>query len=176
MSVEQPSTVKFRFLYSPVVENMLRNFAKEHEDEERKQFKQSWIVFMEENKVILENEKERITEEGYSKDVYEKMFHTIKYYYVKKSKKEKELDGVEPVKKERTYNKVGKEWIEKMVTFIKEDLELYKNTKEMKPEYSFNRFLEKHTQGDEELDGRIKKSYKTKYNKIKTQQKNSVII
>ena len=174
-STKNTSTApKFRFVYSPEIETMLRGFAKEHEEEERKQFKQSWQVFVEENRPLLEKEAERITREGYDKDVYAKMFHTIKYYYVKKSKKQKQNEASEKTEsstKERTYNKLGKEWIGNIVNFIKDDLELYKGTKEMKPEYSFNRFLEKHTSEDEELQSRVKKSYKTQYYKIKTQQK-----
>lgn len=179
-STKKTSTApKFRFVYSPEIESMLRTFAKEHEEEERKQFKQSWQVFVEENKPLLEKEAERITKEGYDKDVYAKMFHTIKYYYVKKSKKQKQQEECEETGdsgKERTYNKLGKEWIGNIVHFIKDDLEMYKGTKEMKPEYSFNRFLEKHTLGCKEFELRVKKSYKTQYYKIKTQQKNSIVI
>ena len=136
-STKKTSTApKFRFVYSPEIETMLRTFAKEHEEEERKQFKQSWQVFVEENRPLLEGESERITREGYDKDVYAKMFHTIKYYYVKKSKKQKqneEYEKTEGSTKERTYNKLGKEWIGNIVNFIKDDLEMYKGTKEMKP-------------------------------------------
>jgi len=192
MSIQQQtmeiSTVtKFRFVYSPEIETILREFAKEHEGEERKQFKQSWNVFMEENKLLLDNESKRIKQEGYDKDVYAKMFHTIKYYYVKKSKKQKqqqeqhnqeEKEEKEENKvpeshppKQRSYNKLGKQWIQTITTFIKDDLESYKHTKEMKPEYSYNRFLEKHATEDEELQLRVKKSYKTQYYKIKTHKK-----
>ena len=181
-STKKTSTVtKFRFVYSPEIETMLRDFAKEHEEEERKQFKQSWHVFMEENKPLLENEAERITQEGYDKDVYAKMFHTIKYYYVKKSKKQKQQEKevtqtTDQPTKHRSYNKLGKEWLQTISGFIKEDLNMYKDTKEIKPEYSYNRFLEKHLTGDEELQIRIKKSYKTQFYKIKTQQKNSAVL
>lgn len=179
-STMKTTAPKFRFVYSPEIEVLLRMFAKEHEHEERKQFKHSWQVFMEEKKTLLEKEEERIKQEGYDKDIYAKMFHTIKYYYVKTSKKQKEEEDKkvnEPLcRKERSYNKLGKQWIELITSFIKEDLESYKGTKEMKPEYSYNRFLEKHETEDEELQLRIKKSYKTQYYKIKTFQKNSVVI
>ena len=191
--MEISTVTKFRFVYSPEIETILREFAKEHEGEERKQFKQSWGVFMEENKSLLDNESKRIKQEGYNKDVYAKMFHTIKYYYVKKSKKQKkqqqeqhnqqEKEEKEEIKvheshspKQRSYNKLGKQWIQTITSFIKDDLESYKHTKEMKPEYSYNRFLEKHATEDEELQLRVKKSYKTQYYKIKTHQKNSAII
>ena len=191
--MEISTVTKFRFVYSPEIETILREFAKEHEGEERKQFKQSWGVFMEENKSLLDNESKRIKQEGYNKDVYAKMFHTIKYYYVKKSKKQKkqqqeqhnqqEKEEKEEIKvheshspKQRSYNKLGKQWIQTITSFIKDDLESHKHTKEMKPEYSYNRFLEKHATEDEELQLRVKKSYKTQYYKIKTHQKNSAII
>jgi hypothetical protein len=189
-TMEISTVTKFRFVYSPEIETILREFAKEHEGEERKQFKQSWGVFMEENKLLLDNESKRIKHEGYSKDVYAKMFHTIKYYYVKKSKKQKQQqeqhnqeEKEEKEEKEentvyeshppkqRSYNKLGKQWIQTITTFIKDDLESYKHTKEMKPEYSYNRFLEKHATEDEELQLRVKKSYKTQYYKIKTHKK-----
>ena len=189
-TIEISTVTKFRFVYSPEIETILREVAKDHEGEERKQFKQSWGVFMEENKLLLDNESKRIKHEGYSKDVYAKMFHTIKYYYVKKSKKQKkqqqEQDNQQEKQenkvheshspKQRSYNKLGKQWIQTITTFIKDDLESYKHTKEMKPEYSYNRFLEKHATEDEELQLRVKKSYKTQYYKIKTHQKNSAII
>lgn len=176
MTVTAP---KFRFVYSQEIETVLRGFAKEHEGEERKQFKQSWKMFMEENKTLLEKEEERIKEEGYDKDIYAKMFHTIKYYYVKKSKKEKEEEKTmneSCLVKERSYNRLGKQWINLITSFIKEDLETHEGTKEMKPEYSYNRFLEKHGTEDEELQLRVKKSYKTQYYKIKMYKQNSVII
>ena len=135
-TIEISTVTKFRFVYSPEIETILREFAKDHEGEERKQFKQSWGVFMEENKLLLDNESKRIKHEGYSKDVYAKMFHTIKYYYVKKSKKQKkqqqEQDNQQEKQenkvheshspKQRSYNKLGKQWIQTITTFIKDDL------------------------------------------------------
>ena len=53
-TIEISTVTKFRFVYSPEIETILREFAKDHEGEERKQFKQSWGVFMEENKLLLD--------------------------------------------------------------------------------------------------------------------------
>lgn len=163
---------KFRFTYNPDVETLLKSFANIHEDEGRKQFKSSWLDFINENKTILDEEKKRLEQEGYKNDVYSKMFHTIKYYYVKKNKKNKDNRNTSlydsPIKdKSRTYNKTDKDQLSLIVTFIKQDLQEYKNTNNIKPQYSYNRFLEKHSIENSKLQLQIKNSYKTQYYKIK---------
>ena len=100
------------------------------------------------------------------------MFHTIKYYYVKKNKKNKDKRSTSlydsPMKdKSRTYNKLDKEQLSLIVTFINQDLQEYKNTNNIKPQYSYNRFLEKHSIENSKLQLQIKNSYKTQYYKIK---------
>lgn len=155
---------KFRFVYTDSVEKKLRMFAKEHIDEERKEFKKSWEIFCEQEKDMLEKERLRIESEGYKKDVYEKMFHTIKYYYVKRTKRP--FPKKEPVEKQ--YIKLDNALLEDIDTFMENNLITETNNLQfLKPQESWLRYLEQLT-NVENLDlERLKKTYKTRYHKMK---------
>ena len=84
-------TIKFkthRYDFSKEIEYKLREFAKTHENGERKHTKQEWIKWAEENRESIKEEESRLKKCGYQGDVKTKMFTSIKYYYMKKAKKE----------------------------------------------------------------------------------------
>jgi len=77
-----------RYDFSKEIEYKLREFAKTHENGERKHTKQEWIKWTEENSESIKEEESRLKKCGYEGDVKIKMFTSIKYYYMKKAKKE----------------------------------------------------------------------------------------
>ena len=79
-----------RYDFAKEIEYKLREFAKTHENGERKHTKQEWIKWTEENAELLKEEEIRLKKCGYEGDVKTKMFTSIKYYYMKKNKKENE--------------------------------------------------------------------------------------
>lgn len=84
-------TMKFkthRYDFTKEIEYKLREFAKTHENSERKQTKQEWIKWTYQHEESIKEEEERLKKCGYEGDVKTKMFTSIKYYYMKKAKKE----------------------------------------------------------------------------------------
>ena len=74
----------FRFNYSESFIKILKEFAEKHSLEDRKTFKRSWIELTELKKDVFKKEIEKITEQGYTKDIEKKIFESIRYYYRKK--------------------------------------------------------------------------------------------
>ncbi len=97
-------TIKFkthRYDFTKEIEYKLREFAKTHENSERKQTKQEWIKWTEQHGESIKEEEERLKKCGYEGDVKTKMFTSIKYYYMKKNKKEKKEKKEKPEKRKK---------------------------------------------------------------------------
>jgi hypothetical protein len=90
-----------RYDFTKEIEYKLREFAKTHEKSERKQTKQEWIKWTEENSQYIKEEESRLKKCGYEGDVKTKMFTSIKYYYMKKNKKEKKEKKEKPEKRKK---------------------------------------------------------------------------
>jgi hypothetical protein len=78
----------YRYDFSEKVEYKLIEFAKANENNERKVIKQEWIKWTEENADLIKEEETRLKKCGYEGDVKTKIFTSIKYYYMKKNKKQ----------------------------------------------------------------------------------------
>jgi len=97
-------TMKFkthRYDFSKEIEYKLREFAKTHENGERKHTKQEWIKWTEENSESIKEEEARLKKCGYEGDVKIKMFTSIKYYYMKKNKTNKKEPEEKPEKRKK---------------------------------------------------------------------------
>jgi hypothetical protein len=97
-------TMKFkthRYDFTKEIEYKLREFAKTHENSERKQTKQEWIKWTEQHGESIKEEEERLKKCGYEGDVKTKMFTSIKYYYMKKAKKNKKEYEEKPEKRKK---------------------------------------------------------------------------
>ena len=116
------------FLFLSIEE--LYKFSKIHQYDERKDFKEAWNVWIEENNEIIELETRRLINLGYDGDVLDKMFKSARYYFRKKSTEKKE-----PVKR-RNYCGVLKELIESMDNHIKNNI----NSDDYKPSAGFDDF------------------------------------
>lgn len=75
----------YRFKFSEHINELLLEFSKLHQFEDRKLYKESWKLFLENNKEVLEREIIRIQDLGYSGDCYDKMYKSSRYYFRKKS-------------------------------------------------------------------------------------------
>jgi hypothetical protein len=80
------SCKKFRFDFSKEITEMLSNFSKNHSNEHRKQFQQSWNDWISEDcvKRLFENERNVLHKEGFEGDVFDKMYKSARYYYKKR--------------------------------------------------------------------------------------------
>lgn len=90
---------KFRFVVSETMKEELINFSKTHLNEERKKIKEAWTNWTEENMdFIIDEKNELIGYNGSLDEFVNKLFFSVKYYYMKIykngdcSQKETELD------------------------------------------------------------------------------------
>lgn len=75
----------FRFQFTEAFMVDLNKFAKIHQYDHRKDFKEAWLVFQEENDDIIQEEIDRLNNIGYDGDILDKMFKSARYYFRKKS-------------------------------------------------------------------------------------------
>jgi len=75
-----------RHTYTEEVVEQLSSFAKIHEYDDRKEFKEAWQKWMEEPDVknLIGSEVARLTVNGLSGDILDRMYKSARYYYRKK--------------------------------------------------------------------------------------------
>jgi len=158
----------FRFTFTDVFMNALYIFAKVHQYDHRKVFKEAWEIWLEENENIVASEVKRLTELNYEGDILDKMFKSARYYFRKKSTEKKA-----PAER-REYVAADKELIEAMDKHILEGIESF----DYKPSDGFEDFcktnldiLKKQVnflcqcgmKNSDEIKDKIKKTYKNRY-------------
>ena len=75
----------FRFKFTEAFMTDLNKFAKIHQYDHRKDFKEAWLNWTEENDDIIQEEVDRLNNIGYDGDILDKMFKSARYYFRKKS-------------------------------------------------------------------------------------------
>lgn len=158
----------FRYKFKEEFTNELYVFSKVHQYDERKQFKEAWIAWSEENNEIIQEEVERISKLGYNKDILDKMFKSARYYFRKKS-----TGKVEPAKR-RVYVGVQKDLLKAMDQHINDNI----INPDYKPSEGFNGFCKENIdllknevnilcqcgiKDPNEIKNKIKKTYKNRY-------------
>jgi hypothetical protein len=153
---------RFKFTEDFMIE--LYKFSKIHQYDDRKDFKEAWKKWTEENEEIIDSEMCRLLRLGYNGDVLDKMFKSARYYFRKKGTEKKEP------KQRRPYISVNRELLEAM------DLHIEENSFQPKDGFADfckkNELLLKETitlifeQGIKDKDiieDKIKKTYKNRY-------------
>jgi hypothetical protein len=170
-----------RFDFSKEIENDLRDFARIHQYDERKQLKENWQIWInvEPNKTAIQNESDRLFEMGYKGDIIKKMFTSIRYYYMKKKPDAKEENGkqnrkiyisLSPILLElidnHIINQIKQKSKNNICNFIPSSAYL-----EFCKEYQYELLDEikilKDVLDDEEIINKFKKTYKNRYQTIK---------
>ena len=86
--IEKPEiTVQiFRFKFSNEFTEQMANFAKIHQFDDRKSFKEAWEKWILDEDIhsLINSEQKRLFNNGYEGDVLDKMFKSARYYYRKK--------------------------------------------------------------------------------------------
>lgn len=158
----------YRYKFSEEFVEELYHFSKIHQYEERKFFKESWNVWIEENKELINFEMDRLKNLGYDGDIIDKMYKSARYYFRKKSTEKKA-----PIER-REYISVSKELRNAM------DYHILNNIKDenYKPAYGFDDFCKSNIKllADEiknlcksgiddstEIKNKFKKTYKNRY-------------
>ena len=162
-----PSTI-FRFKFTEEFMEELHNFSKIHQYDHRKDFKDAWVKWTEENQDIIAKEVDRLVAMGYPNEddiVDDKMFKSARYYFRKKS-------TVKPEPKQRRqYIGVDHELLENMDIHIRTNI--YND--DYKPKTAFIMFckeydtilrqtIEQMSISDAKMiQEKIKKTYKNRY-------------
>lgn len=157
-------TAIYRFKLSDSIYTIITNFAKLHQYDERKDYKEAWKVLVEANEMQFSAETKRLTRLGYKGDVIDKMYKSGRYYFKSKSSTEE----VKCRLKKTTTIKLSKYVLETIDSHIKS------KPGPGKPADRYNDFCKDHKDiisresvsldcTEPELMAKIKKSYKNRY-------------
>lgn len=125
------ATKIYRYKFDPLFQTELEKFSIIHKYEERKDYKESWKKWLEDNNTIIQREMDRLTALGYEGDMEKKMYTSVRYYF--KNKKETTKDN--ETKKRRNYITIDKTILKNMDDFIGKH-------SNMKPSESMKEYIE----------------------------------
>lgn len=158
----------FRYKFSEEFTIHLYQFSKIHQYDHRKDFKEAWNIWIEENDSLVNKEAMRLTELDYKGDIIDKMFKSARYYFRKKSTEKKEPQ------KRRSYVGIQTE----LLTAMDKHIISNKKNDNYKPSNGFDDFCKQHIdilkievtnlcksgiKDSEEIKNKIKKTYKNRY-------------
>ena len=162
--------VIYRFKFTEDFMEELYKFSKIHQYDDRKDFKEAWKLWIEENQDIIDKEIIRLNNLGYPKggDVIDKMFKSARYYFRKKS-----TDKKKP-KQRRQYISVTRELLDAMDHHIEENIfnvdyqpklgfVSFCNANEEILKESIVKIFEQGIKDLELIQDKIKKTYKNRY-------------
>ena len=158
----------YRYKFTDDFTKELYKFSKIHQYDHRKDFKDAWQIWTEENENLVDSEVRRLVNLCYDGDVLDKMFKSARYYFRKKDTSKKEPQ------KRRVYIGVQKELLEAMDEHIVSNI----NNKDYKPSDGFSLFCKEKVEilkeevnrlcksgftDSNEIKDKIKKTYKNRY-------------
>lgn len=73
-----------RFKFSDNFMNILNQFSKLHQNDNRKDYKDAWKIWCEGNSDAIREECKRLNELGYDGNIQDKMYRSSRYYFRKK--------------------------------------------------------------------------------------------
>ena len=161
-------TVIYRFKFTEDFMEQLYQFSKIHQYDERKDFKEAWKLWTEENQDIIDDETSRLNNLGYDGDVMDKMFKSARYYFRKKSTEKKQP------RQRRQYISVNRELLDAMDNHIEEHIfntdyqpktgfiSFCKANEKILKE-SIAKIFEQGIKESELIEDKIKKTYKNRY-------------
>ena len=158
----------YRYKFTDDFTQELYKFSKIHQYDHRKDFKEAWQIWTEENENLVDSEVRRLANLCYDGDVLDKMFKSARYYFRKKDTNKKEPQ------KRRVYIGVQKELLDAMDEHIVSNI----NNKDYKPSEGFSLFCKEKIEilkeevnrlckagfiDSNEIKDKIKKTYKNRY-------------
>ncbi len=169
-NINQENINIYRYKFTQEFMDQIYQFAKIHQYDERKCFKEAWEVWMETQMELVNSEVNRLTELNYQGDIIDKMFKSARYYFRKKGTVKKE-----PAQRSN-YIAVNKELLDAMDQHIVTNI----SKKDYKPSDGFvdfcnanipllkeevsRLFEEEGLQKDAKIvEKKIKKTYKNRY-------------
>ena len=155
----------YRFKFTNEFTDELYKFSKIHQYDHRKDFKEAWDLWTEDNDGLVSEEVRRLNNIGYDGDILDKMFKSARYYFRKKSTEKKA-----PVQR-RQYIGTNKEFLEAIDDYIKSNIsdkpsdgfdDFCKNNKELLKE-EVQKLCNNGFTDANEIKQKIKKTYKNRY-------------
>ena len=158
----------YRYKFTEDFMQDLFTFAKVHQYDHRKDFKEAWVAWIDTNENTVNEEVHRLTRLGYDGDILDKMFKSARYYFRKKSTEKK---APEP---RRDYVSVRKELLEAIDAHINKSI----GGANYKPSDGFDNFCNNNLElirdeishltksgltDSDEIKQKIKKTYKNRY-------------
>ena len=166
--ITKPVNTIYRYKFREEFVGELYKFSKIHQYDHRKDFKEAWQVWIEENDDIVSDEVRVLSNSGYDGDILDKMFKSARYYFRKKSTEKKE-----PVKR-RKYCGLSKAVLDAMDNHISSNI----TNDDYKPSAGFESFCVVNREllkdevarlitlgfkDSEETREKLKKTYKNRY-------------
>jgi hypothetical protein len=158
----------YRYKFTDDFTSELFKFSKVHQYDHRKDFKEAWEIWMEDNDEIVNDEVRRLTNLSYDGDIIDKMFKSARYYFRKKSTEKKAPS------ERRDYVGTQKDMLDAMDLHIKSKI----NDANYKPSDGFDEFCKSNLDllkeeisnlckngftDSNEIKQKIKKTYKNRY-------------
>jgi hypothetical protein len=161
----------FRFKLAPNVQAMVTAFAKVHQYDTRKDYKEAWKDWCQENIDMITNEETRLVALGYDGNVTDKMYKAGRYYFRTKS-----VDKNKKAKKRRQYVSMDSG----ILTAMDEHIEKNYNNDGYTPADGYSTFVESNKElllteiqrlftengnnlAAKDIQNKIKKTYKNRY-------------
>tara|TARA_Y100000996_G_scaffold236391_1_gene185737 strand:+ start:122 stop:637 length:516 start_codon:yes stop_codon:yes gene_type:complete len=167
----------YRYKLDLQIIELIENFAKLHQYDERKDYKEAWQEYIKEHKDQIQREKTRLTNLGYDGDLHDKMFKSGRYYYRNKS-----VTKTKP-KERRKYISLETNILESIYTYIHtnglilkpaEGYEQYIKENEELIKTEIDRLKENTNLSKEDILLKIKKSYKNQYFNMREKDNNNI--
>jgi hypothetical protein len=157
----------YRFNFTQEFMEHLYQFSKIHQYDDRKSFKESWDIWVQEFSELIDNEIRRLNVLNYVGDILDKMFKSARYYFRKKNTAKKD-----PIER-REYINVPKDLLDAMDVHITKQMQVAA----YKPSNGFINFCEqnedtvkesineliKNKMNSQDIITKIKKTYKNRY-------------
>ena len=158
----------YRYKFTENLMEQLYEFSKIHQYDERKDFKEAWKIWVEENENIINTETTRLNHLGYNGNVINKMFKSARYYFRNKTTNKKEP------KQRRPYISVTRD----LLNAMDEHIEKNRYNEDYQPKTGFILFckaneailketlanvVEQGITDSEVIQDKIKKTYKNRY-------------
>jgi hypothetical protein len=155
----------FRYKFTKEFMEELYKFSKIHQYDHRKDFKEAWLLWKDENEEFINDEIRRLNILGCNKDIEDKMFKSARYYFRKKNTEKKA-----PTTR-RDYVGTSKDFISIVDKHIKSNIGnkpsvcfsqfCKENIEELQIET--NRLINSELKETAEIKDKIKKTYKNRY-------------
>ena len=167
----------YRYKLNQDIIDIIEVFAKLHQYDDRKDYKEAWQEYIEKHKDQIKREEIRLTNLGYKGNLHDKMFKSGRYYYRKKS------NTKSIPKTRRKYISLENNVLQSIYRYIYDygiklkPAEGYKKYIEINKELinsEIDRLKEGEILSEEDIMLKIKKSYKNQYFNMREKDNNNI--